>query len=290
MPVTATESERVSAPAPPHPDVVHIKPSKGWHGLDAREFWHHRELLYFLTWRDIKVRYKQTALGAAWAVLAPFLTMLLFSVVFGHLVDVPSDGVPYPLFSFAALVPWMFFANAMTFGANSLVVNPDLVTKVYFPRVMMPGAAILGGLVDLAIAFVVLVGMTLVYGIVPGPEVVVLVPLVVLLVITTLAVALWLAALNVEYRDIRYLLPFLLQMWFFATPIAYPSSLLGEPWRTLLGLNPVAGVVEGFRWALLDTSPAPGPMLLVSSAVAIVMFLTGLFYFQRVEGRFADVI
>jgi lipopolysaccharide transport system permease protein len=290
MPVTATERGRVIASAASGVDVVHIKPSKGWHGLDAREFWHHRELLYFLTWRDVKVRYKQTALGAAWAVLAPFLTMLLFSVVFGRLAHVPSDGVPYPVFAFAALVPWMFFANAMTFGANSLVVNPDLVTKVYFPRVMLPISAILGGLVDLAIAFVVLVGMTLWYGIVPGAEVVVLVPLVVLLVITTLAVAFWLAALNVEYRDVRYILPFLLQMWFFATPIAYPSSLLSEPGRTLLGLNPLAGVVEGFRWALLGTSPAPGPMLLVSSTVAIVMFLTGLFYFQRVEGRFADVI
>ncbi len=172
MPVTAAESERVSTFAPPYADIVHIKPSKGWHGLDAREFWHHRELLYFLTWRDIKVRYKQTALGAAWAVLAPFLTMLLFSVVFGHLVHVPSEGVPYPVFSFAALVPWMFFANAMTFGGEqSRRATPNLVTKVYFPRLMLPGAAILGGLVDLAIAFVVLVGMTLVYGIVPGPEV-----------------------------------------------------------------------------------------------------------------------
>jgi len=290
MPVTATERERASAPAAPNVEVVHIGPSKGWHGLDVHEIWLHRELLYFLTWRDVKVRYKQTALGAAWAVLAPFLTMLLFSVVFGHLAHIPSEGVPYPVFSFAALVPWTFFSNAMTIGANSLVVNPDLVTKVYFPRVMMPSSAILGGLVDLAIAFVVLVGMTLFYGIIPGPEVVVIAPLVILLVVTTLAVALWLAALNVEYRDVRYVLPFLLQMWFFATPIAYPSSLLSEPWRTLLGLNPVAGVVEGFRWALLGTSPAPGPMLLVSSAVAIVMFLTGLFYFHRVEGRFADVI
>jgi lipopolysaccharide transport system permease protein len=287
--VNTASAERNEPPAP-HIDVVHIEPSRGWRNLDTRDVWRHRELLYFLTWRDIKVRYKQTALGAAWAVLQPFLTMLIFSVFLGRLAHIPSEGVPYPIFAFAALVPWMFFSNALTLGANSLVVTPELVTKIYFPRVIMPAATIFAGLADFMIAFVVLLGMTAYYGIAPNPEVVFIVPLLLLAVVTALGVALWLSALNVEYRDVRYATPFLVQLWLFATPIAYPSSLVHGAWRIVFGINPMAGVVEGFRWALLGTSPAPGAMLLVSSGAALVLLATGLLYFQRVEGRFADVI
>lgn len=273
-----------------HLEVVDIEPSQGWGHIDARDVWRHRELLYFLTWRDIKVRYKQTALGAVWAVLQPLLTMLIFSVVFGRLAHIPSEGVPYPIFSFAALVPWMFFSNALSLGANSLVMTPELVTKVYFPRVIMPGATVLAGLVDFGIAFVVLLGMTVYYGIVPGWQAVFVVPLLLLAIITGLGMTLWLSALNVEYRDIRYATPFLVQLWLFATPIAYPSTLVPGAWRTVFGINPMAGVVEGFRWALLGTNPAPGGMLLVSSGAALALLASGLLYFQRVEGRFADVI
>jgi lipopolysaccharide transport system permease protein len=256
----------------------------------ARELWDDRELVYFLTWRDVKVRYKQTALGASWAVLQPLLTALIFSVVFGRLVKVPSDDVPYPLFAFTALLPWTFFSNSVSLASMSLVATPDLVTKVYFPRVAMPIASVLGSLIDLALGFLVLVGMLVYYGVAPGAESVVVVPLIVLAFTVAFGVALWLSALNVEYRDVRYVIPFLLQFWLFATPVVYPSSLLDEPWRTLFGLNPMTGVVEGFRWALLDTSTAPGPMVVVSAAVAVALLVTGLFYFRRVESRFADVI
>jgi lipopolysaccharide transport system permease protein len=267
-----------------------IEPARGWRSFDGRDLWLHRELLYFLTWRDIKVRYKQTALGAAWAVLQPFLTMLIFSLFFGRLANIPSDGVPYPVFAFTALVPWTFFANSATLGANSLVITPDLVTKIFFPRLIMPGATVLAGLVDFAIAFVVLLGMVAYYGITPGPEVVLIVPLLLLAIVTTLGVALWLSALNVEYRDIRYATPFLLQLWLFATPVAYPASLVHGAWRIVFGMNPLASVVEGFRWALLGTTPPPAGMVLVSIGSALVIMFTGLLYFQRVEGRFADVI
>jgi lipopolysaccharide transport system permease protein len=216
--------------------------------------------------------------------------MLIFSLFFGRLANIPSDGVPYPVFAFTALVPWTFFANSATLGANSLVVTPDLVTKIFFPRLIMPGATVLAGLVDFAIAFVVLLGMVAYYGITPGPEVVLIVPLLLLAIVTTLGVALWLSALNVEYRDIRYATPFLLQLWLFATPVAYPASLVHGAWRIVFGMNPLASVVEGFRWALLGTTPPPAGMVLVSIGSALVIMFTGLLYFQRVEGRFADVI
>lgn len=284
------EGSNTPTPTAPHVETVYIEPSRGWRSLDLRDVWRHRELLYFLTWRDIKVRYKQTALGALWAILQPLLTMLIFSVVFGRLAHIPSEGVPYPIFSFAALVPWLFFSNSLTLGANSLVVTPDLVTKIYFPRVIMPAATIFAGLVDFAIAFVVLLAMMAYYGIAPGPAAIFVVPLLLLAIVTALGVALWLSALNVEFRDIRYATPFLIQLWLFATPIAYPSSLVHGAWRTVFGINPLAGVVEGFRWALLGTRPAPGAMLLVSSGAALALFGSGLLYFSRVEGRFADVI
>ena len=272
------------------PPVTVIEPPRRWVPVDLGALWRYRELLYFLVWRDIKVRYKQTALGAAWAVIQPFFTMVVFSIFFGRLAQVPSDGAPYPIFSFAALVPWGFFANGLTQSSNSIVANRDLITKVYFPRLAIPTATVLAGLVDFAIAFVVLLAMMGYYGIAPTPNVVWILPLLVLALVTALGVGLWLSALNVRYRDVRHALPFVVQAWLFITPIAYPSSLLPEPWRTVYGLNPMAGVVEGFRWALLGTDSAPPAMVAVSAVVAVVILVSGAFYFRRVEARFADVV
>jgi lipopolysaccharide transport system permease protein len=266
-----------------------IEPSRRWVSLQLRDLWEYRELLYFLTWRDIKVRYKQTVLGAAWAVIQPFFTMVVFSIFFGRLAKIPSEGIPYPIFSYAALLPWTFFANGMRQATNSLVGSANLLSKVYFPRLVIPISSVLSGLIDFAIAFVVLLGMMLYYGLWPT-VVAVWLPLFLLLALTTaLGVGLWLSALNVQYRDIQYAVPFLVQFWLFATPIAYPSSLLSEPWRTLYGLNPMAGAVEGFRWALLGSHP-PGPMLGLSALVAVLLLVGGAFYFRRMERTFADVV
>ncbi len=255
-----------------------------------RELWDYRELLYFLTWRDVKVRYKQTVLGASWAVIQPFFTMVVFSLFFGKLAGVHSDGIPYPLFSFAALVPWTFFANGLTQSANSVVASQNLVTKIYFPRLIVPTATVLSGGIDFAIAFAVLGGMMAYYHVALTIRVLWVVPLTALAFAAALGVGLWLAALNVQYRDVRYVVPFLAQLWLLATPIAYPSSLLAEPWHTVYGLNPMAGVVEGFRWSLLGTGPAPGTMLLVSCLATAVVLIAGSYYFRRVEDTFADVI
>jgi lipopolysaccharide transport system permease protein len=254
-----------------------------------RELWEFRELLYFLTWRDIKVRYKQTALGAAWAILQPLLTMIVFSLFFGQLGHMPSDGVPYPVFSYVALLPWTFFAYALSQSANSLVGSANLITRVYFPRLVVPVSSVLSGVVDFAIAFVVLLGLMAYFQLAPTPAVVLLPAFLVLALVTALGVGFWLSALNVEYRDVRYAMPFLIQLWLFATPVAYPSSLLSEPWRTIYGLNPMVGVVEGFRWAVLGTKP-PGPMLGASIVAAIVLLVSGAFYFRRTERTFADVV
>ena len=270
--------------------TLRIAPSKGWVSLKLKELWEYRELLYFLIWRDLKVRYKQTALGAAWAIIQPFFTMVVFSLFFGKLAKVPSDGVPYPIFSFTALVPWTFFANGLTQSSNSLVGSANLITKVYFPRLTIPIASVLSGIVDFALAFVVLLGMMLYYGIVPTVNVLLLPLFLLLALIASLGVGLWLSALNVEYRDVRYVVPFITQFWLFVTPIAYPSSLLREPWRTIYGLNPMVGVVEGFRWALLGTKTAPGPLIAVSSIAALVILVTGAFYFRRMEKTFADIV
>ena len=267
-----------------------ITPPHGWSSLGLGELWAYRELLYFLTWRDVKVRYKQTVLGASWAIIQPLSTMVVFSLFFGKLASIPSDGVPYPLFSFAALVPWTFFSNGLTQSANSVVLSQNLITKIYFPRLAIPLATVLSGLVDFVLAFLVLAGLMMYYGVVPGPRVLWLVPLVLLALATALGVGLWLAALNVQYRDVRYAVPFLTQLWLFATPVAYPSSLLDEPWRTLYGINPMVGVVEGFRWALLGSGPSPGPMLLVSTLAALFVLVGGSLYFRRMERTFADVI
>jgi lipopolysaccharide transport system permease protein len=269
---------------------VVILPPAGWIPVNLREIWEYRELLYFLTWRDIKVRYKQTMIGAAWAIIQPFFMMVVFSLVFGHLAKIPSDGIPYPIFVYCALLPWQLFAHALGESSNSLVANERLITKVYFPRLVIPIAAVCGGLVDFTISFVVLLGLIAYYGVVPGVAIVTLPLFVLLAVLTALAVGLWLSALNVQYRDVRYTLVFLTQFWLFATPVAYPSSLVPAPWRPLYGLNPMAGVVEGFRWALLGKAEGPGPLLAVSVTVLIVVLIGGAHYFARMEDRFADVV
>jgi len=271
------------------PTIV-IRPSKGWVPLRLKGLWEYRELLYFLVWRDVKVRYKQTVLGAAWAVIQPFFTMIVFSIFFGHLAKIPSDGLPYPIFAYCALLPWQLFSHAMMESGNSLVANQNLITKVYFPRLVIPLSAVLAGLVDFGIAFLVLLGMMAYYGMVPTMAVVTLPLFILLAIATALAVGLWLSALNVQYRDVRYTIPFLTQFWLLATPIAYPSSLVPEGWRVLYGLNPMAGVVEGFRWALLGTSNAPGAMLTVSVAVVLALLISGLYYFRSMERTFADVV
>lgn len=270
--------------------ILILHPSQGWVSLRLKELWEYRELLYFLTWRDIKVRYKQTVLGAAWAIIQPFFTMVVFSIFFGYLAKVPSDGLPYPIFAYCALLPWQLFAHSLMESSNSLVANERLITKVYFPRLVIPISAVLAGLVDFAIAFVILLVMMFYYGIAPTIAILTLPLFVLLAVATALAVGLWLSALNVQYRDVRYTIPFLTQFWLFATPIAYPSSLVPEQWRALYGLNPMAGVVEGFRWALLGTSQAPGMLLLVSVVVVVGLLTGGLFYFRHMEKTFADVV
>jgi lipopolysaccharide transport system permease protein len=273
-------------------DRIHkqLKPSKGFVSLKLRELWDYRELLYFLTWRDIKVRYKQTVLGAAWAIIQPFFTMVVFSLFFGRLAEVPSDGIPYPIFSYAGLVPWTFFSHGLTQSANSLVMSANLIKKVYFPRLVIPISTVFSGVVDFVLAFIVLLGMMLFYGIYPTRNVIWLPLLLLLAFATSLGVGLWLSAMNVQFRDVRYAVPFLVNFWMFATPIAYPSSLLDEPWRTLYGINPMAGVVEGFRWALLGTDTKPGPIVFVSALVACVILVSGLFYFRKMEKTFADVV
>jgi lipopolysaccharide transport system permease protein len=270
--------------------IVHIKPNSGWTSLKLGELWRYRELLYFLVWRDLKVRYKQTVLGAAWAILQPFLTMVVFSIFFGRLAEVPSDGLPYPVFAYAALVPWTFFANGLAQATNSVVSNAGMVKKIYFPRLTLPVSTVLAGLVDFALAFVVLIGMMYFYQIVPTRNIIWLPPLLLLALVTSLGASLWFAALNVRFRDVRYIVPFLVQFWLFMTPVAYPSSIVPEQWRLLYSLNPMVGVIEGFRWALLGTDTTPGPIILVSSLVALFLLLGGMIYFRRMESSFADIV
>jgi lipopolysaccharide transport system permease protein len=271
--------------------VLHIRPSKGWVSLRLKELWEYRELLYFLTWRNVKVRYKQTLLGALWAIIQPFFTMIVFSIFFGNLAGVSSDGVPYPIFSYAAMVPWTFFSQGLTQASNSLVGGSQLITKVYFPRLAMPISTVLSGVIDFVLAFVVLLGMMFYYGIVPTVNAFYLPLFLLLAAVTSLGTGLWLSAMNVQFRDVRYIVPFLAQFWMFITPIAYPSSLIERPLlRALYGLNPMAGVVEGFRWALLGTDTQPGAVIIASSAVAVILLVSGAFYFRRMEKTFADVV
>lgn len=270
--------------------ITRIQPSRGWVSLRLGELWAYRELLYFLTWREVKVRYKQTALGAAWALLQPLLTMLVFSLFLGKLAKVPSDRIPYPLFCLAGLVPWSFFSSGLSLSANSLVSSSNLISKVYFPRLAVPLSAVLSGVVDFAISFVLLIGVMAFYHQAPSLRCVYLPLFSLLALLAALGAGLWLSALNVEYRDVRYVLPFLTQFWMFATPIAYPSSLLGEPWRTIYGLNPMVGVVEGFRWSLFETVDPPGGMIIVSSITTVLLLVGGAFYFRRMEKSFADLV
>jgi len=266
------------------------KPSEGWAWPNFRELWEYRELVFFFAWRDIRVRYRQTVMGVLWAIIQPIFTMVIFSLFFGRLANIPSDGLPYPVFSFAALVPWTFFANALTQASNSLVVNGNMLKKIYFPRLALPIATVLAGVIDFALAFIVLLGIMLFYGLVPTINIIWLPLFALLALVTSIGVSLWLAAMNVQFRDVRYTIPFLTQAWLFVTPIAYPSTLLPAPWRIVYGLNPMTGVVEGFRWALLGTDTAPGLMTIVSSAVALVLLVSGAFYFRRMEQTFADVV
>lgn len=294
-PAVISPNASVTLPPAPPPGggeaVTIIEPSRGWAPLNPRELWQYREVLYFLIWRDIKVRYRQTVIGAAWAVIQPLMTMVVFSVFFGRLASMPSDGLPYPLFAFAALVPWTFFSRGVTLASDSMVASSHLISKVYFPRLLVPTARVLGGLPDLALSFIILLGMIWWYQHLPSLTSLLWIPvLVVLATATALAVGLWLCALNVKYRDIQYVVPFLTQLWLFATPIAYPSSLLAEPWRTLYSINPMVGVVEGFRWTLLGSTAPSGSAMAASALVTFIILASGAFFFRRIERTFADVI
>jgi lipopolysaccharide transport system permease protein len=285
--VNLPSPEGTVEPAGPH---FVIEPAEGWQFPDLRELWRYRELLYFMVWRDIKARFKQTALGVTWVILQPILTMVVFTLFFGRLAGVPSEGAPYPIYTFAALLPWQLFSYAVSQAGSSLVNSRDLLTKIYFPRLVIPLAGVLVGLVDFVLAFAILLIMMVFYGVVPTPAVLVLPALVLLACATALALGLWLAVLNVRYRDVRYTIPFLLQLWLIATPIAYPASLVPEKWRLLYALNPMVGVVDGFRWALIGTPETLHPSVYMSVAVVAVALVGGLLYFRRMERTFADEV
>ena len=270
------------------PTIV-IRPPRKWVPVDFKELWEYREFLYFFTWRDVKLRYKQTGLGIAWAIIQPLFLMIVFSLFFGGLAQIPSDGVPYPLFSLAALLPWTLFAEGMTRSTISMVSNANIMTKVYFPRLIMPVASIMSPLVDFCVAFGILIIMMAYYGFVPTLNVIFLPLLVVFAMMTSLAVGLWLSALNVKYRDFQYTVPFLIQIWMFASPVVYPASMVPEQFRFLYALNPMTGVIEGFRWALLGTNP-PTTMIFISLGVVIALLVSGVFYFRRMEQYFADIV
>ena len=270
--------------------VIRIRPVSGGVRLNLGDLWEYRELLYFLVWRDLKVRYKQTVLGAAWAIIQPLFLMLVFTVFFGRLIGVPSEGLPYSIFAYTALLPWQLFARALSDASVSLVANERVITKVYFPRLLVPAAAVISSLVDFAIAFVLLLGMMLFYGVYPGSAIIALPVFILLVLIAALGVGFWLSALNAIYRDVRYTLPFLTQLWMFATPVVYPSSLVPREWWFLYSLNPMVGVVEGFRWSLLGKAAPSETMLVVSAAAVLFIFGAGIVYFGRMEQTLADVI
>lgn len=274
------------------PATIYIKPTRGFAALNLRDLWTYRELVYFMMWRDVKVRYKQTMLGAAWAIIQPVLTMIVFTFLFGRIAKLPTDNdIPYPIFSYAALLPWGLFVAALNQASRSLTSNQNMVTKIYFPRLVLPLASILSGLVDFVIAFVILIGLMVYYGVTPSPNAIWALPLFLLLtVVTALGVALWLSAINVQYRDVNYALPFLTQFWLFITPVAYSSNLISEKWQLVYSLNPMAGVVNGFRWALLGTNTGPGATMAVSVLISLLVLIGGLFYFRNMEKTFADTI
>jgi lipopolysaccharide transport system permease protein len=270
--------------------ALRIVPPRGWFDLNLRELWAARELLYFFVWRDLKIRYKQTAIGAAWVVIQPFMTMVVFSLFFGTLAKIPSHGLPYPVFYYSALLPWMYFAGALQNATNVVVEQQQVITKVYFPRLVLPLSAVFAGLVDFAIGFVVFLVMMAWYHITPGPAVLLVPCFLLLAVLTALGVGLWLSALNAIYRDVRYAVPFLVQIWLFLSPVAYPSSLIPQRWRWAYGLNPMAGVIEGFRWALTSRGQPPSSLMTVSVAVVLLLVAGGAVYFHRMEGTIADVV
>ena len=275
----------------PEPVTIYIKPSSGLAALNLRDLWVYRELVFFMIWRDIKVRYKQTLLGAAWAVIQPVMTMLVFNFLFGTVAKVPTDGIPYPIFSYTALLPWGLFVTALNQASRSLTSNNNMITKVYFPRLVLPVASVLAGLVDFAIAFVILIGMMWYFEVTPTLSVIWTLPLfLILAILTALGVALWLSAINVKYRDVNYALPFLTQFWLFITPVAYSAKVISEKWQLVYSLNPMAGVVNGFRWALLGAGDGPDAALWVSVAISLVVLMSGLFYFRNMERTFADTI
>ncbi len=270
---------------------MHIRATKGWAPLSISELWQYREVIYFLAWRELKSRYKQTVFGASWAIFQPLVQMLIFSVIFGKVAKIPSDGIPYPIFSYAALVPWTFFANSINKAAASLVGGSSMVNRIYFPRLALPLSTVLATMFDFVLAFSVLLVMMVYYGVYPTGNVVWLPLLLLLAVATSLGVSLSLAAMNVQFRDVRHVLPFLIQAWMYATPVVYPASMIHDPfWRLIYSLNPMVGVVEGFRWALLGTNTAPGPSILISAAVAVTILIGGAYYFKRMERTFADVV
>lgn len=268
--------------------VIDIHPSRGWIPVNLKDLWLYRELLYFLTWREIKVRYKQTILGFAWAIIQPFMMMIVFTLFFGNLAKIPSEGIPYPLFNYAALLPWTLFAEGLTRSSSSLVQDANLVRKIYFPRLVMPISGVLSPIVDFAIAFIILIGMMFYYGYYPTVNIIWMLGFIVLAVATALGAGLWLSAMNIKYRDIRYVIPFLIQIWMFASPVVYSSSALPEKYRLIYALNPMSGVIEGFRWSLLGTQP-PGAMAAVGIVIVTVLIVSGVFYFRRSEKSFADV-
>jgi len=272
-----------------HRPVLIIRPGRAWAPLNLGEVWSYRELLYFLTWRDVKVRYKQAALGVAWAVIQPLFTMLIFTVFFGRLAKIPSNGVPYPLFSYAAILPWTFFANALASSGNSLVSNRNLITKIYFPRLIVPAAAVAAGLVDFAIAFIVFIGLFVYYRFPIRTNFVMFLPLVVLMSLLALAVGMWMSAVNVRYRDVQYALPFLIQLWMFVSPVIYPASLMPQRWRWVLDLNPMTGIIEGFRSASLGL-PFQWGAIAYSTAITIAWLVYASFSFRRMERYFADIV
>jgi lipopolysaccharide transport system permease protein len=273
------------------PTTIYIKPSTGLAALNLRDLWIYRELVFFMVWRDVKVKYKQTLLGMAWAVIQPVMTMLVFTFVFGSVAKVATDGIPYPIFSFAALLPWGLFEVALNQGSRSLVAHNNMVTKIYFPRLILPIASVFAGMVDFVIAFVILVGLMVYYQMPPAYELLWTLPLFILLaIVTALGVALWLSAVNVKYRDVNQALPFLTRFWLFVTPIAYSSEIISEKWQLLYYLNPMAGVVNGFRWALLGSGKGPDITLWISVAISVLIFVSGLFYFRSMEKTFADTI
>jgi lipopolysaccharide transport system permease protein len=269
--------------------VTIIRPLKGWIPIDLKELWAYRELIYTFASRDIKVRYKQTALGAAWAIIQPLFAMVIFTIVFGGLAKIPSEGIPYPLFSYSALLPWTLFAEGITRSTSSMIANSNIMTKVYFPRLVMPISGILSPIVDFAVAFIILIGMLLYYGFIPTINIIWLPAFILLALATSLGVGLWLSALNVQYRDFQYTVPFIIQIWLYSSPVVYAASLVPEKYRLLYGLNPMAGVIEGFRWALLETEP-PSSMIFVSILMVAVILISGAYYFKRMEKTFADVV